>query len=249
MFFAADDITFDTLLGQRFLQFLGYAIDNLALVALALLERLFKHPVAKRVQVHEAEVFQPDLQAVDTQPVGDRRVDVESFPGNALLLFLRHCTERFHVVQPIGKFYENDPNILDHRHHHLAEAFGLHLLAALKTNLIELADTVDKLRNFLAELHGDFFERGRRVLDDVMQNRGGYCLHVQVHVGEFLRHGDRVCDVRFAGLARLPFVRPAAKFIRFDDLLQAVFRQVGFQRFEQPRQAMVTPGSARELGQ
>ncbi len=53
MLLTTNDVAFDTFLGQRFFQFVGDAVDDLPLVALALLQSLLEHAVAERVQVHK----------------------------------------------------------------------------------------------------------------------------------------------------------------------------------------------------
>ena len=100
----------------------------------------------------KAQVFQQDFEAVDAKAVGYRRIDIERFPGDTLALVRAHCVERLHVVQPVGKFDEDDANVFDHREHHLAEALGLGFGTAAELDLVELADAVDYLRDFFAEL-------------------------------------------------------------------------------------------------
>ncbi len=82
-----------------------------------------------------------------------------------------------------------------------------------------------------------------------MQQRSGDRLRVEVHVGEFLRDGDRVRNVGFAGLACLARMGLVAKFVGSRDLLHALLGQVGLQRLQQACQAVVASGRARELGQ
>ena len=76
------------------------------------------------------------------EAVCNRGINFDRFPRNARLLFAGHCIECLHVVQAVGEFNENNPDVLDHGEHHFTEALSLRFNAAVKTNLIEFADTV-----------------------------------------------------------------------------------------------------------
>jgi len=94
----------------------------------------------------------------------------------------------------------------------LRETLGLRLLAVLELDLVELGDPVDDFRDVLAEALGDLLLRGRRVLDDIVEDRRDQRVGVQVQLGENQRGGDRVCDVRLAAQAFLPQVGRSAEF-------------------------------------
>ena len=69
--------------------------------------------------------------------MGDRRVDVERFPRNALLLFIPEVLERAHVVEAVGELDHHYANVVDHRQQHFANVFGL---AGFRSGHIEAAD-------------------------------------------------------------------------------------------------------------
>ena len=84
------------------------------------------------MQRGERQVFELLLQLLHAEAVGQRRVDVEGLLGDPLLLLERHRGERAHVVQPVGELDDEDPQVLGHRHQHLAHRGGLLLLRESK---------------------------------------------------------------------------------------------------------------------
>ena len=80
----------------------------------------------------EREVLELPLESVDTEPVGERRVDLERLASLLRLLLLRLVLDRPHVVQAVGELDEDDAYVLRHRDDHLAVVLGLGLLAALE---------------------------------------------------------------------------------------------------------------------
>jgi hypothetical protein len=155
------------------------------------------------VQRGEREVLELPLHRVDAEPVRDRRVDLEGLLGLLDLLLLRHGADRAHVVQAIGELDEDDPDVRGHRDHHLAVVLGLRLVAARERDAGELRDAVDERRDLVAEALADLLERGARVLDRVVQQRGAQRLGVEAQAGADLRDADRVDDEVLARLAAL----------------------------------------------
>ena len=154
---ATDDIALDALLRKHLADLFRYALYDLALAALALLECAVEHAVAHRVQVFEPEVLEFDLESIDAETVRNRRVDIERLAGNTLALAPGHRLEGLHVVQAVGELHEYDPDVLDHREHHLAEALGLRFGSRTELDLVELADAVDEQRDLAAELLFDIW--------------------------------------------------------------------------------------------
>ena len=110
-------------------------------------------------------------------------------------------------MRAVGELDHDDADVAHHREQHLAEALGLRLRAALELDLVELGDAVDELGDLLPESLGDLVLGDRRVLDDVVQDRGDHRLGVEVQVGEDVGDRDRVGDVGLAGAALLALVR------------------------------------------
>jgi len=178
-------------------------------------------------------LFKHHLEAVDTEAVRDRCVDVEGLAGNARFLVGRHGVERLHVMQAVRELNENDTDVLDHRKHHLAKALGLGFGAAAKLNLVKLADGVDEPGDLGSEVLFNLCERSVCVLDDVVQNCCLNRLRVKMHVGQFLGDSYRMRDIGFARLALLAVMRRCAELVGTHDRLNVLFGQVSFKRFDE----------------
>jgi hypothetical protein len=180
--------------------------EEFLLVAARALERALDHAVALRVQRAEAQVFQFQLDVVQAQPLGHRRVDVERLARDRAARRRRHRADGAHVVRAVGELDHDHAQVAHHRQQHLAEALGLRFLAVLELDLVELGDAVDDLGHIRAETLRDVFLRDRRVFDDVVQDGADNGVGVQVQVGEDFSRGERVGDVGFAREALLALV-------------------------------------------
>ena len=176
----------------------GDLADELLLVAARALQFAFEHLVAIGVQRPESQILELELDRVQAEALGDRRVDVQSLACDAPPLDGRHDAERAHVVHAVGELDHDDAYVAHHRQQHLAEALRLRFLAVLELDLIELADAVDELGDDLTEDRGDLGFGGRRVLDHVVQDGCDQRVGIQPQVREDVGHRDRVRDVRFA---------------------------------------------------
>ena len=145
-----------------------------------------------RVEDLERQVFELPLDLPDAQPLGQRGVDLRRLAGDAHLLVVRQRLDRAHVVQPIGELDEHDAQVLRHRQQHLADVLGLLLLVAAGTELGELRDPVDQLRDVGAEALLDVGEREVGVLGDVVQQCRDDGRLVEAHLGKDARHGQRM---------------------------------------------------------
>ncbi len=159
--------------------------------------------VLARVQALEREVLELPLHRVDSEPVRERRIDLERLARLLDLLLLVERLERAHVVQTVGELDEDDPHVGGHRHHHLPVVLGLVFVAALEGDPGELRDPVDQRGDRLAELLADLVETRRRVLDGVVKQRCAERLGVEPQAGADLRDLHRMGDEVLAGLALL----------------------------------------------
>jgi hypothetical protein len=94
-------------------------------------------------------------------------------------------------VEAVAQFDDEDPDVLGHRHDHLADGCGLGLLGAVVLEAVELRHPVDQERDLLAELGDDVLETDLGVLDGVMQESGYEGGLVQSVFGEDGRHRHR----------------------------------------------------------
>ena len=204
----------------------GYLDHHLAPVAARGLDRAGEHAVAHRVEVLEREILQLQVERVEAQPVGDRRVDVERLARDALAVQRRHRIERAHVVQPVGELDQDDAHVARHREQHLAEALGLQLLARVELDLVELRHAVDHVGDRPAERRLDLGLGDGGVLHHVVQQRGGEPLRVDAPLRQDARDRERMRDVRLARLAVLAAVGGLGELERALDELDVRRRQV-----------------------
>ena len=151
----------------------------------------------------EREVLQLEVERVEAEPVGDRRVDVERLVRDPPAVRRRHRVERAHVVQPVGELDQDDADVLRHREQHLAEALGLRVLARVELDLVELGESVDHVGDELAERGLDLRLRDGGVFHHVVQQRGGEALRVEPPLRQDAGYRQRMRDVRLARLAEL----------------------------------------------
>src|SRR5271163_421184 len=113
--------TFDHFFANGFLDFGEEFVEGVLLIGDFFLQ------LKKRVglEIAEGEVFEFAADQAHAQAVGDGRVDIERFAGDALLALGREIFERAHVVQAVGEFDHHHADVVDHGEEHLADVFGL----------------------------------------------------------------------------------------------------------------------------
>ena len=227
------DRAFDAGFLQRCPQRRGDPSDELLLVPLGLANGGLDDLAALRIQRAETEILEFPLDRVHAEPVRDRRVDLQCFPGDRAALRRRHRAQRAHVVRAVGQLDHDDADVPHHRQQHLAEALGLRLGTALELDLVELADAVDELGDLGTEAGGNVVLRGRRILHHVVEDRGDQRLRIEPEVREQAGDCDRVRDVGLAGTATLPFVGLVRELIGFLDPLDLLGGQVGLELRDQ----------------
>lgn len=107
-------------------------------------------------------------------------------------------------MEAVGELDQQHPDVLRHRHDHLAHGLGLGALAVL--DLVELGDAVDEHRHLVAELGGEVRQGISRVLDGIVQQCGRDRPWAESELREDLRDSERMRDVRLAALPLLPLV-------------------------------------------
>ena len=172
------------------------------------------------------EVLELPLDLLHTEPVGQRRVDLEGLGGDPALLGRRQRRQGAHVVQAIGELDQQDADVAGHRHDHLADVLGLRELSGLELQLVELRQAVDDLGDVLAELVPDPIERDGGVLDRVVQQRGLERGRVEPQVGEDLGNGQRVLDVGLTREPQLTLVGLLGDLVRGLEHLEVALRVV-----------------------
>lgn len=212
--FAPGDLGVELRVGHRALRGLENLADHFAAIAARGLHGLLERRVAMRIEVREAHVLQLAIRIVQTEPVRDRRIDVERFARDAATLFHRHRAERAHIVQAVGELHEDHAHVARHREQHLAEVFRLRFLATAEFHLVEFRQAVDELGDLRAEALGELALRDALVFHHVVQQRRHDRLRVELPARTDFGDGDRMGDVGFAALAILTEVGFVAEMER-----------------------------------
>ena len=194
-------------------------LDQVAPAVAGLGDCLAQHGVAPGPQMAEGQFLQLAVGQVQTQPVGDRRVNLQRLRRNARPLFARHVIERAHVVRAIGQLDQDDPHVARHGQQHLAERLGLALFAGVELQLVELGQAIDQFGDGRAEALDQLGLGDAAVLDRVVQQRCHQRLRVELPFGALRCHGDRMGDVGLATGANLAQMGFVGKAVGLADLL------------------------------
>ena len=198
------------------------------------------------IQVTEPQVLQFRAQFAHAQTMSYRRVQLDRLRRNPLLFVARHAPERAHVVQPVGQFDDDNPDVLHHGEEHLAHTLRLAVLAAGQIDFAEFGDAVDAARDIFAEEPPHLLESGVGILDNVVQQGRGQTDQIHLHAREDRRHLKRMEHVKLAGHPPLPRVSARAKFKGFAEYSEVLFRPAGMDELlefhEAPLQRRAHPG-------
>ena len=144
----------------------------------------------------ETQVFELGLDGIQAQAVGQRRIDVERFARNLVLLVGRHRRQGAHVVQAVGHLDEHHADVLAHGEQQFAEVLGLQRGLVTEDAARDLGQTVHDAGDFLAELGLDVLDSVVGVLNHIVQQGSADARRAQA---DFLAddgcHGDGMQDV------------------------------------------------------
>ena len=224
--FAAGDVDAQPGLRERLLDLCLHALDRIAPVAARALHRLRERRIAPRAQMRERELLQFDVDSVQSETVGDWRIDFDRLARDECPLGGFHRVERAHVVQPVGELDEDDAHVARHRQQHLAKRLGLRLFLGRKLQLVELGQSIDQLCGGRAELLDQSRLGDAAVLDRVVHQRGHHCLRVELPLGTQSSDRDRVSDVGLAAGAELAEMRFVGEPVGVADALDVRLGQV-----------------------
>jgi hypothetical protein len=157
------------------------------------------------LQELERQILQLGLDAGHTEPVGQRSVDLAGLQGDAVAALGRQVLQRAHVVQPVAQLDDDDPGVLRDREQQLPVVLHLFLGGAPEGQAGDLGEPVHDPGDLGAELPGDVLRADVRVLDHVVQQRGGDGGAVEQLLRQNEGHGDAVGD---EVLTRHPLLAP-----------------------------------------
>ena len=114
--------------------------------------------------------------------------------------------ERPHVVEAVRELDQEHADVARHRDEHLAEALGLPVLARREVDLAELGHAIDEKGDLFTEHRLDVGDARFAIFDDVVKQRRAHARRIEPHVGDDVRHRNRMDEVRITRLAALPVV-------------------------------------------
>ena len=193
-------------LPQARLHLVDHALQVDLALGLALGHHLLDLLVGLGVQRLERQVLELGADRLHAEAVGERGVDLQRLRGDVLPFGGRQRGERAHVVEAVGELDDEDPQVLGHRHDHLAEVLGPLLLLGAELDLVELGEPVDDEGHLRAEGTLDVLELDVGVLDGVVQQGTDDGRRIHAQPGEDAGDADRVLDEQFPRFTELPLV-------------------------------------------
>ena len=222
----AADLKLEPLVFQPLLDRRGELVDVMLPLAPARFDVAGNRLVRFAVQVFERKVLQLPLRVRESEPVGERRVDVESLLRHPLLLVGGEIFERAHVVEAIGELHEHHPDVVDHRQQHFPVAFRLGDIVALE-NVGDLRRPVHDLGNRVAEFLTDVLDGVFGILGHVMkEGRRNRDIIEGDFLGDDLGNFVGVIEEGFAGGTEVVAVGIEAELERAADQRLIHFREV-----------------------
>ena len=198
-------------------ELVGERLDGLGQIALTDLTRLRHHArdalVGVGLKVEEGQVLELPLNRAHAQTVGQGRIHVHGLASLKQATVLTQGCKGAHVVQTVGKFDDNDADVLGHGEEHLAQRKRLLLVHAIDFDVGELGHAIDELGNRIAKQAGHIGERGLGILDGIVQQRGAHHIAVHLEIGQNDGHLDGMVDVHLTRTALLVAVLLGSKAI------------------------------------
>ena len=108
-------------------------------------------------------------------------------------------------MQTVSKLDQKHADIIGNREQKLAQIFCRTLVLGLGFNFRQLSDAINQARHFRAKAAFDIFDRGQRIFNRVMQQRGDY--RVLIHF-EVSHQASNLYGMAEIGITRRTFLRP-----------------------------------------
>ena len=207
-------------------------------------DRIVHLLVSDGIDVAEPQVLQFSADLAHAQAVGDGGVDLERLPGNLLLSLRRKMLESAHVMQAVRQLDQHHADVIHHGQHHLAQVFGLLLFAGGEIDGADFGDSLDDVRDLLAEFLADIDDGHRGIFHGVVQQAGGDGHWVHFHLGQDQRDFQGMDKVGLTGGAALSGMVFLGKLVGLADKFEIVVGPVG------PHSAheLAEPGHREHIG-
>ena len=156
----------------------------------------------------------------------------QCFLGNPLLFVASHVAERPHIMKPVCQFYDDDADIFCHGQEHFTHAVELLVFFCTIIKPAQFRYAIDQKCDFLAELGFDIIQRQSRVFHYVMKKRSRNGRRIDFHFCQYLRHCQRVDNIRFTTDPVLIFMSLICNGIGFFYIFTGIFRLITVNRIQ-----------------
>ncbi len=190
---------FDELGANRALHFLQKSLVNGALFR----DFFLQSEKCLRLEKAERQILQLAADNAHAEAVRNRRINVQRFARDALLLFRPEVLERAHVVQAVGQLDENDANVVDHRQQHFADVLCLAGLRRCHVQAADFGDALDETSDIRSESFLNTSDGIFRVFDGIVKKRGRQRGGIQSHIREDVGDLKKMGNVGIAGTPEL----------------------------------------------
>ena len=134
-----------------------------------LLELTIYSSVVGRVQCAKTLIFENFFKFKDTESISDRCIYIECLERDTFSFIAFHMKiERSHIMDSIGKFDDDDADILTHRDEHFSKTLDRALFSAI-FELADLAESSADMRYLVSEFCTDIVDSPRSILRDIMK--------------------------------------------------------------------------------
>ena len=234
VFYTAVDLGFDSRILYVLTHFIYDVLHILLPHGFAFCDLCGQALVGFRLQIFERQIFKLDLDLGNTEPLGDRCINIDGLSGDILLFLRLHIGQRTHIVQAVGQFDHNDTDILGHRKKHLTQIgrLTLHLIRRI-LQLGQLGHTIDQQCHIDTEFRRQFLDGHHGIFDHIMQKACRDRFFIHFHIGENDGHTDRMDDIGFSGLAFLVLMKIPCRGIGFLDQRDIVRRMISLHTRDQ----------------
>ena len=189
---------------------------------------LYQVVINIRLHITEGQILQLPFNGVDTKTMCERRINLQCFPGNRLLLMHRHILHRAHIMQTVGQLNQYDADIARHRQKHFAIVFNLAVFLGNIFDFAQLGNTIYQICYYGAELLFDIFQLVIRILYHIMQEGSSQCFIIHLQSYKDAYNANRMDDVRFTGFTCLRSVRLSCQLIGLTDKSYLLRRKIFF---------------------
>ena len=122
---------------SRVLHVMLHLVDNRVHVFLPLtllqIDLLHQIVIDLRLEIFQRQIIQLYLDLGDTKSLGDGSIDIHRLLRFLFLLLRLHVLQSTHIVEPVRKLDQNNPNILCHGQKHFSQILRLqfHLVSGV----------------------------------------------------------------------------------------------------------------------